>query len=279
MMSRTHIILIVLAAIEIVAFVNGFHVSSPTKAACCCRREIFRFPSSKEELSSSSVEEYRNTATKVLSKFMQKESMEAKRIDFDAKKIPAGTSLETLAAALDYELTEREWFVTGNVNPIYFSDDFQFQDPDVKLTGIEEYARGVYKLFDQETSQAQIIATTVNVDASTRDRPVITCTWRLSGGVNIGPGLTIKPYIVNTDFVVDPKTSLIIFQEDRFDIPGWDILLSALFPFLIGKVTSPPAPPVPKRVLKMPRIGSKKSPSSPLESLAKLLDQLSMDKL
>jgi len=57
--------------------------------------------------------------------------------------------IETLAKVLDYELFNKEWFVTGNVNPIYFSDDFEFQDPDVKLSGIESYARGVNKLFDQ----------------------------------------------------------------------------------------------------------------------------------
>lgn len=39
-----------------------------------------------------------------------------------------------------------------------------------------------------------------------------------------------------------------MFQEDRFDIPGWDILLSALFPFLIGKVTKDPAPEVKPRM-------------------------------
>jgi ABC-type transport system substrate-binding protein len=54
-------------------------------------------------------------------------------IDFDAPKIPPTTSLETLAAALDYELIDKEWFVTGRVNPIYFSDEFEFQDPDVQL--------------------------------------------------------------------------------------------------------------------------------------------------
>ncbi|KAL3922085.1 MAG: hypothetical protein SGARI_006534, partial [Bacillariaceae sp.] len=147
------------------------------------------------------------------------------RIDFEAPKIIPATSLATLASALDFELTEREWFVTGNVNPSYFSDDFKFQDPDVKVNGIEEYCKGVYKLFDQDTSRAEIISTVINEEASTPDRPVITCTWRLSGGVSIGPGLTIKPYIVYTDFAVDPKTSLIVFQEDRFDLPGWDILL------------------------------------------------------
>jgi hypothetical protein len=179
---------------------------------------------------SQGVEEYRNAVTKVLSNFMQKESMETNaglltEIDFNAPKIPATTSLKNLALALDCELIEKQWFVTGNVNPRYFSDDFEFQDPDVQLKGIEEYARGVNKLFDQSTSEAQIISTVVNESASTPEKPVLTVTWRLSGGVNIGFGLTIKPYIVYTDFVVDPKTSLIVFQEDRFDSPPWDILL------------------------------------------------------
>lgn len=202
----------------------------------------------------SSVDEYRNGVTEFLSNFMQRTPQEEAEdvdalgdIDFSATKV-SKMSLEKLAATLDYELYEKEWFVTGNVNPIYFSDSFQFQDPDVKLTGIEDYARGVKKLFNQATSRAQIISTEVN----TAIPNTITVTWRLSGGVNIGPGLTIKPYICYTDFTVDENSGLIVFQEDRFDIPGWDILLSALFPFLIGKVTAPAAPEVEPRVVKMP---------------------------
>ncbi|KAL7432097.1 hypothetical protein ACHAXM_002938 [Skeletonema potamos] len=202
----------------------------------------------------SNVDEYRNGVTEFLSNFMQRTPQELGEdvdplgdIDFSATKVPK-MSLEQLAATLDYELYEKEWFVTGNVNPIYFSDSFQFQDPDVKLSGIEEYARGVQKLFNQATSRAQIISTVVN----TTTPNTITVTWRLSGGVNIGPGLTIKPYICYTDFTVDETSGLIVFQEDRFDIPGWDILLSALFPFLSGKVTSPPAPEVAPRIVKMP---------------------------
>ena len=85
------------------------------------------------------------------------------------------------------------------------------------------YKRQVYKLFDQETSRAEIVSTEVVKD--TPDDQTITCTWRLSGKVNIGFGLPIKPYIVYTDFTVDPTTKQITFQEDRFDIPAWDILL------------------------------------------------------
>ena len=107
------------------------------------------------------------------------------------------------------------------------------------------------KIFDQSTARAEIISTVVNTEAT---KPTITVTWRLSGGVNIAGGLTIKPYIVYTDFVVDPNTSLIVFQEDRFDIPSWDIFLSILFPFLNGKLTAEPAPPVPKREVEMPKL-------------------------
>jgi hypothetical protein len=217
--------------------------------------------------------EYKNAATSILSNFMsdegkKKSSSEQKedatetnpilsKINFNEPKFNQKISLETLAQILDYELYNKEWFVTGNVNPIYFSNDFEFQDPDVKLKGIEEYAKGVNRLFNQETARAEIISVEVADDDSddsddSDDRSKITITWRLSGKVNIGPGLVLKPYICFTDYIIDTSSDssengLIIFQEDRFDIPQWDILLSALFPFLIGKVTSDPAPPVPER--------------------------------
>lgn len=201
--------------------------------------------------------EYRNPVTEILSNFVKKEDDKTKPeatkvdpfqdIDFDAPKLQRKFPLETLAAILDAEIYNSEWFVTGRVNPIYFSDNFVFEDPDVKLEGIEAYARGVYKIFDQETSRAEVISTVVNATIPN----TITCTWRLSGKANIGPGLTIKPYIVYTDFTID-ENGLIVAQEDRFGLPPWDILLSSLFPFLIGKITAPPAPPVPPRQVQMP---------------------------
>jgi hypothetical protein len=184
-------------------------------------------------------QQYRNVATEFLSNFMQSKEMTEEKadplasVDFGAPKLVTRLPLVTLAAVLDYELYEKEWFVTGQVNPIYFADTFLFQDPDVTLEGIEAYARGVNTLF-ADNSRAEIIETVVNPALGDN---VITCKWRLSGKVNIGPaGLTIKPYIVYSDLTVDPETGLIVAQEDRFDIPQWDILLSSLFPFLIGKV-------------------------------------------
>ncbi len=103
------------------------------------------------------VDEYRNVAAAFLSNFLRppnnanasstttpttsSTSSTSSRelladIDFQAAKAPK-MPIEKLASILDRELYEREWFVTGNVNPMYFDDKFRFQDPDVKVTGLE----------------------------------------------------------------------------------------------------------------------------------------------
>ena len=87
----------------------------------------------KNEEKMSSVDEYRNAPTAILSNFMKKETETEDPladIDFNVPKSPK-LSLEDLAAVLDYELYNKEWFVSGRVNPIYFDDKFEFQDPDV----------------------------------------------------------------------------------------------------------------------------------------------------
>jgi hypothetical protein len=162
------------------------------------------------------------------------------KIDWKKKKIKK-IPLEALRKQLLSLLNEREWFVTGNVEPSLFSDDFSFQDPDVKIKGIENYARGVNRLFDQSVSRAEIISIDINKSKAN----TLTVAWRLSGRVNIGLGLNLKPFIVYTELLVCEKDGLIIFQEDKFSIPGYDILLSALFPFLVSlNILEPPAPSI-----------------------------------
>lgn len=86
------------------------------------------------------MEEYKNPITTFLANFMQKEETTEENpldsIDFGVPKL-SKLPIDVLASKLDRELYEKEWFVTGNVNPAYFADDFEFQDPDVKLSGIE----------------------------------------------------------------------------------------------------------------------------------------------
>jgi Uncharacterized conserved protein (DUF2358) len=224
--------------------------------------------------SSETSEEYRDPVTKFLGAFISKEKSEDKLslIDWNKpkrKKVP----LVSLAKTLEVELTKKEWFVNGNVDASFFSDDFTFQDPDVKIKGIEEYARGVNKIFSQKNARAEIIAVRKNEEAEN----TLTVTWRLSGSVNLGPGLQIKPFIVLTDFVVSPSDGLIVFQEDRFSLPGSDIVLSAFFPFLIEKFLLPPAQPADilkaeflEKERELMKASSSGSGGNPLDSFMKI---------
>lgn len=191
-----------------------------------------------------SPEEYRNIGTQFLSTFLGPNGPPRTDGMVDRIRSKRGkTSLDKLALDLERVLIRREWFVTGDVDPVFFSDDFAFQDPDVRIKGVMGYAEGVQKIFTQGSSRAETIAVRVNRTIEN----TITVTWRLSGRVNIGPGLEIKPYVVYTDYTVDPKSGLIIFQEDRQGLPGYDIVLSAFFPFFVnraGGLLAPPAPPV-----------------------------------
>jgi len=224
------------------SLVEGLRAEGSNRTTRSCLRAA-----STSEGEGETSEEYVNPLTGFLGNFIQKkpvpESSErgnqnkpVGEIDFAVskrKKMP----LNRLAQELEKALQRSEWFVTGRVDPSFFSENFSFEDPDVKVKGIEDYAKGVNKIFDQETSRAEVIETTVKSANNT-----ITVTWRLEGKVNVGPGLRIKPYLVYTDFGVDPKSGLIVSQLDRFSIPSYDILLSAFFPFLATFLTPPAAP-------------------------------------
>ena len=186
--------------------------------------------------SSSKDEEYRSPVVELLGRNLKKRELD---VDWT---VPKATNLPPLEMAkrLEAGLREREWFVTGLILPELFSDSFKFEDTDVKIEGVKQYASGVSRLFDA-SARAQVISCELN-------NRIVKVTWRLSGGVNIGPlGLTLKPYVVYTDLHLDDTNGLVNFQQDRFSIPSWDILLSALLgpniannlPFL-----APPAPDV-----------------------------------
>lgn len=179
-----------------------------------------------------------NPAVRLLGAWLPKSRKDANDplddIQWDAHKI-TNLSITQMRERVDDGLREREWFVSGRSMPELFADDFAFEDPDVKLTGIEQYSRQVRRLFD-ESSRAEVVAVEVASAESLR------VTWRLSGRVNVGLGLELKPYVVVTTLDVNDD-GLIDYQKDVFSLPGYDILASALLPFL-RPLLAPAAPPV-----------------------------------
>ena len=179
-------------------------------------------------VAAASDEDYVNPVTEFLGKFIPKQAPVVLDVDWDKTKTPL--PLGDLAQALDRGLRANEWFVTGRVLPELFADDFKFEDPDVSLTGIQNYAEGVARLFGAD-ARCEVIGCAPRGEDIAVD-------WRLSGSVRVGPGATIKPYVVHTTFRV--RGGLVVFQEDEFSIPGWQILLGVLLPGLPIPEAAPP---------------------------------------
>jgi len=143
----------------------------------------------------------------------------------------AERSVEDACQALDKALREDIWFVSGRVRKEFFAPGFRFEDPDVKLEGIDAYGRGVASLFDQDKTRAEILDVTASGPREIRVR------WRLAAVVGLPPTLPIRlataelePYVVTSILHLD-GTGQIDFQKDEFDRPTSDLLKSARFTF------------------------------------------------
>lgn len=196
-------------------------------------------PDQREERYSSLILEW---ASKILPDNQSRES-ERPQVNWSAPKRPK-SSIYDLITDLDQALKQRQWFVTGFIDPIFFSDNFQFKDPNVEVAGVRNYAEGVQKIFNSDESRLTILDIAVkqpqpsqpmtSIKSQTSKSPkntVIRVTWEIDAVVNFLFGLRIKPYIIHSDLEVDDQTGLIISQEDIFTIPEWQILLRSILPF------------------------------------------------
>ena len=147
-------------------------------------------------------------------------------IDFQAPKL-TGLTLQQMRDLVEEGLSKTSWFVTGEVDPRLFAEDFTFKDDSVATSGIKSYAMGVRKLFDQATAKAELIAVEVVAGQTTSEAPKVVVAWRLEGGVNLPFKPKIKPYVVTTTFTLNSE-GLIDSQLDEFSVPGWDLLLSTI---------------------------------------------------
>eukprot|EP00899_Mesostigma_viride_P029097 jgi/Mesvir1/9372/Mv08987-RA.1 len=184
---------------------------------------------------------YKDTLNSFLDKFLPKRrqprlaSSAAIAEDLANKRI--GMPIKALRDLLADVIQRDQWFITGNVDRTLFASDFFFGDPSVNVVGVDNYADGVRRLFDQSVSRLDIIS------AEVINPTQILIVWRLEGRVNLPFKPTLKPYVVRTTYTVD-KQGLLCRQEETFDIPSWDVVLSAFVPALGYAIGAPAAPPV-----------------------------------
>ena len=193
-------------------------------------------------------EEYKDLATKVSSRLLTSaetaaESQDAlATVNWAAPKL-TGLSTNEMAKRIDAGLRRECWFITGRSLPELFSDSFTFSDPQVSLTGIEEYSRGVRSFYKQGSAVGEIVCTAATAPDT------ITVVWRNYGTVNIGPGFDLAPYLVTTTL----KTSagdggLIVKQEDAFEVNNAELIKFNLF-----KSKRPALPPIDSVACPLPK--------------------------
>jgi len=184
-------------------------------------------------------EEYKDAATKISSKLLTSAETAAESADalasvnWAAPKV-TGLSTEEMAKRIDAGLRRECWFVTGRSMPELFADSFTFSDPQVSLTGIEEYSRGVRSFYKQGSALGEIVCTAATAPDT------ITVVWRNYGTVNIGPGFDLAPYIVTTTLKTSANNGgLIVKQEDAFEVNN-----AALIKYNLFKGKRPAPPPI-----------------------------------
>lgn len=142
--------------------------------------------------------------------------------------------LAEVAAAVQRDFVEGQYYVTGKLTPSLYEPDALFIDPTTRVQGVEKYTAAVAALFDPAESRADLI--------SIREDPkddVIVLRWRLEGKLNLLGGLPIKPYTGTTRYVLD-AAGLISKHEETWDISAADAFISTFLPGF----GAPPAPPV-----------------------------------
>jgi len=143
-------------------------------------------------------------------------------------------SLETaqrMAAAIEKDFVEKQYYVTGNLTRELFEDDCTFIDPTTNVKGVEPYTRAVAMLFDSDVSRADLIS--IEVEDATHIR----LRWRLEGAIK---GLRIKPYTGTTVYTLSPDTGRVKLHYETWDSSAVDVFVSCFFP----SFGVPPAPPV-----------------------------------
>eukprot|EP00929_Paragymnodinium_shiwhaense_P075826 TRINITY_DN38823_c0_g1_i5.p1 TRINITY_DN38823_c0_g1~~TRINITY_DN38823_c0_g1_i5.p1 ORF type:complete len:238 (-),score=22.61 TRINITY_DN38823_c0_g1_i5:240-899(-) len=98
-------------------------------------------------------------------------------------------SLEETRAALEAALRKDIWFISGNVRKEFFAENFRFQDPDVKVNGIDEYGKAVHSLFDQEKTTGEILEVTAEGAPGAQ---AIRVRWWLAATVGLPPTAPIR---------------------------------------------------------------------------------------
>ncbi|KAL3145504.1 hypothetical protein ABBQ32_003328 [Trebouxia sp. C0010 RCD-2024] len=132
-------------------------------------------------------------------------------------------TVDQVKDVLRRDLSEGQYFVTGNLTPEVFADDCRFVDPTNDVTGLSRYRKALTILFDPERSEVKLKQIQVSGPAS------IEADWTLGGYLK----LPWQPYVDTIDghtvYTLN-DAGLIQKQEQQWSISAWTALKQSFTP-------------------------------------------------
>lgn len=128
-----------------------------------------------------------------------------------------------IASILSRNLSQGQYFITGDLEPAIFTDDCRFKDPTNDIRGLERYRKALSLLFDASFSRVALDTITVTGPRE------ITAEWRLGGYLKFPWHPRVEPFKGRTVYTLNEE-GLIEMQDQTWSISGAEALRETFTP-------------------------------------------------
>jgi hypothetical protein len=128
-----------------------------------------------------------------------------------------------IASILSRNLSQGQYFITGDLEPAIFTDNCRFKDPTNDIRGLERYRKALSLLFDASYSRVALDTITVTGPRE------ITAEWRLGGYLKFPWHPRVEPFKGRTVYHLNEE-GLIEMQDQTWSISGAEALRETFTP-------------------------------------------------
>ncbi|CAI5465942.1 unnamed protein product [Closterium sp. Yama58-4] len=118
-----------------------------------------------------------------------------------------GLSVEQVKDIIARDISEGQYFVTGDLTASVYRDDCRFKDPTNDTSGLARYLAAVSILFDPAFSKQELLSIAVTSDKS------VTATWRLGGYLKFPWQPRVEPFTGSTVYELDDDNLVAVHNE------------------------------------------------------------------
>jgi len=128
-----------------------------------------------------------------------------------------------VAAVLEGDLRDKQYFVTGRLTTAIFRDDCRFRDPTNDIVGLARYLTALGLLFDPANSRVRLLSIAVTGPREVRAK------WTL-GGYLLLPWKPFVPAFEGESVYSLDEEGLIALQDQTWSVSAFDALRQTFTP-------------------------------------------------